>query len=56
MEREDKRKDCCKDEKNLGPVVHERSDLTYRRCEVCGCRHFELMIEPGRFGLQGAPL
>jgi hypothetical protein len=53
MEQGDKRKECCRDEKNLGPVVQERKDLTYRRCQVCQCRHFELTVEPGRLGLRG---
>jgi hypothetical protein len=43
----DERKECCKQESNLGPVVQERKDLIYRRCAVCGCRHFELTLDPG---------
>ena len=50
----DERKECCKD--NLGPAVQERPDLTYRCCQVCGVRHFELTLDPGKFGLRGAPV
>ena len=54
MEQGDKRKDCCKVEENLGPAVQERPDLVYRHCKVCQCRHFELTLDPGKLGLQGA--
>lgn len=38
-------KDCCKREEHLAP--HEvRPDLTVMRCAVCGCRHFELTVDP----------
>ena len=42
----DTRKECCRYEENLGPVVQERNDLRYRKCSVCGCRHFELAVDP----------
>ena len=53
MEQDDKRKDCCKVEKNLGPVVQHSEDLTYRRCQVCGCRHFELSVDPLHLNFTG---
>ena len=52
----DRRKDCCRVEENLGPVIQERADLMYRRCKVCQCRHFELTADPLRLNLRGAPL
>ena len=42
----DTRKECCRYDENLGPVIQERTDLRYRRCSVCGCRHFELSLDP----------
>ena len=50
----DLRKDCCKDPANLGAPLQERLDLEVRICQVCGCRHFELTVDPGRIGLRGA--
>lgn len=45
----DKRKECCKPEAgNLGPVIRERHDVTFRRCRVCQCRHFEFTVDPIR--------
>jgi len=52
----DTRKDCCQQAENLGPPVQERHDLVYRRCQICGCRHFELILDPGRLVLRGAPV
>ena len=48
--------ECCRDEKNLSETVQERKDLVYRRCGVCGCRHFELTVDPGELGVQGKEL
>lgn len=56
MEQGDQRKDCCKQEENLGPVIRERADLTYRRCRVCQCRHFEFTADPGKFVFRGKAL
>lgn len=54
MEPGDHRHPCCREEANLGPVVRETADLLYRRCTVCGRRHFELTVDPGQLGLTGA--
>ncbi len=43
---------CCRDDSNLGPVVQERPDFSYRRCSVCDCRHFEQLVDPARLGIQ----
>jgi hypothetical protein len=56
LARGDNRKDCCKVEENLGPVVQERVDLAYRRCSVCQCRHFELTADPLVINLRGAAI
>lgn len=56
MEQGDKRKDCCKLEENLGPVVKVAEDLTFRRCLVCNCRHFEAVLDPLKMNLTGAQL
>jgi hypothetical protein len=52
----DHRKDCCKLEAgNLCPTekYNGRADLVFRRCSVCGCRHFEATLDPGRFNTRG---
>lgn len=49
------KKECCKDEKNLIPH-QERPDLIIRKCVVCGCRHFELGVDPIPLGIKLAPL
>lgn len=46
------RKECCSQPKNL-TETQERPDLTVQVCQVCGCRHFELTINPGKIGIQG---
>lgn len=50
-------KRCCRDLRNLGPVVTDtvnpQGTLTYQRCRVCQCRHFELTATPGHFGVVG---
>jgi hypothetical protein len=49
-------KACCRDDANLGPVEAVSNDVTFRRCAVCGCRHFEALADPGHFGVRGAGL
>ncbi len=51
----DTRRDCCRQTENLVPY-QERPDLLVNKCKVCGARHFELTIDPGKLGLVGAPL
>ena len=52
MEAGDKRKDCCKQETNLGKVEQVRPDLVFRRCQVCNCRHLELTVDPLKMGVR----
>ena len=48
---------CCNDPENLLPHHEtEMPDLTAVKCQVCGCRHFELSVDPGEIGVEGAPL
>lgn len=51
----DSRKDCCRVPENLEPH-QERPDLTITKCHVCGCRHFELTVDPGVYFAKGAPV
>ena len=51
----DHRKECCKQPENLKPY-QVRPDLAVNKCQVCGCRHFELTVDPGKLGLRGASL
>ena len=54
---EDNRKECCKDEENLGQVeIIREPDLVFRRCKVCNCRHFEMSVDPGKLGLKGSEM
>lgn len=39
-------KECCKDKKNL------KQEENYIRCEVCKCRHFEMIAEMGKIGIK----
>lgn len=45
-------KRCCRQKKNMGPVVQEGPDSTYWRCRVCDCRHFEQVIDAGQLGIK----
>lgn len=46
-------KRCCRNLSNRGPVIQDGPDLTYQRCQVCGCRHFTLTADPGHLGIVG---
>lgn len=52
----DARKPCCRDDANLGVVERVNASLTFRRCQVCGCRHFEAVADVGALGLHGTSL
>ncbi len=47
--------ECCND-----PGNHEVSEagegLTVSVCRVCGCRHFELVVDPVEVGADGVAL
>lgn len=45
-------KKCCKQPENLVEEPSGKPDLILRRCSVCGCRHFELTMDPGKFELR----
>lgn len=50
-------KECCQDENNLGPYERMPEAVdgeVFRRCKVCGCRHFTFYAEPGIIGIKGA--
>jgi hypothetical protein len=49
---EDPRKECCRDEENLGEVEQVDDSTTLRRCKVCGCRHFDMTVDPGEIGVR----
>lgn len=40
--------ECCNLENNM-EYKQERPDLRIDTCKVCGSRHFELTIDPGKF-------
>lgn len=39
-------KPCCQVEENLSAPTEVKPDLIVRVCAVCGCRHFELTVDP----------
>jgi hypothetical protein len=45
-------KACCQNEANLVAQPQTRPDLVVRICDVCGRRHFEATVDPGRLGLR----
>lgn len=54
-------KPCCSNLENRedgpGPRgCNEREGLTITHCRVCKCRHFEVTLDPGKFGLAGREL
>ncbi len=38
--------DCCRQPANLR-VVEQTPDTILRQCVVCGCKHREMVAEPG---------
>ncbi len=52
------RKECCKQEENLLPYDEPNAppDCEVKKCKVCGCRHFEATMDPGRLGVEGAQM
>jgi len=50
----DNRKDCCRHVENLEHwFVDIPAGSTCLRCKKCGCRHFELDVAPGAWGMKG---
>lgn len=49
----DDRRECCKKEENLKISPSDKPELVIRKCVVCGCRHFELSLDPGVYGIEG---
>ena len=38
---------CCNQAENLRLHIDaEKPDLSVMKCQVCGCRHFELSVDP----------
>jgi hypothetical protein len=55
IKREDRPVECCRIKENCEPY-QLKPDLTVERCKVCGRRHFEMTLEPGKFGITGGTL
>ena len=53
MDTGDKRKECCRLTENLELQPSDKPDLTFQKCKICGCRHFEVTLDPGNLGLVG---
>lgn len=48
-------KPCCEDPKNLSePQATDKPEFTVRVCAVCGCRHFELSLDPLHLNFSGS--
>jgi len=49
-------KDCCQKLENLSPPEPTGAPQeTMQRCRVCKCRHFRLIIDPGKYVARGQP-
>lgn len=49
----DNRKECCRVEANLGAPESVNKSVSFRRCQVCQCRHFEMIADLGILGIKG---
>jgi len=47
----DERKECCQKVESLELQPSDKPDLEIRKCKICGCRHLELSVDPGKLGL-----
>jgi len=51
--REKRPVECCRVKENCEP--HQlKADLVVERCKMCGRRHFEFSMDPGKLGIFGA--
>ena len=49
-------KECCQKAENLKEVPDDRENIIVRKCQECGCRHIEIVVEPGVVGVFGGGL
>lgn len=49
-------KECCQKIENREPQPSDKPDLTIFKCKFCGCRHFELSVDPGNLGIKGVKI
>jgi hypothetical protein len=51
---------CCADSRNLQALQTQtpehRHGMIVKQCRTCGRKHYELVADPGRFGVMGAGL
>lgn len=47
----DNRKDCCKNAANLEYHEFAPGEVCYK-CKRCGCRHFDMDLDKGSYGLR----
>lgn len=47
-------KECCQNLDNLYEVPDDRPKVKINKCRVCGCRHIEVVVEPGELGVFGS--
>ena len=40
---------CCAEPANIFIVPTEKPDFIIRRCGVCGCNHYLLIADPGKY-------
>lgn len=51
--------ECCEKLEDRVPYESEEElppDVEVSVCSSCGCRHFELTVDPGRLGVTGKSL
>lgn len=49
-------KACCQQDENLVVGTAVGGSTILRTCRVCGCRHFEVSLEPIKVHTEGAAL
>jgi hypothetical protein len=44
--------ECCKNPENLELDKDQAPDLVIKKCKICGRRHYELKLDPGRLAME----
>lgn len=46
---------CCQQPENRSQPERLPNGATVQKCTVCGRRHFEVVVDPGRLGVEIKP-
>lgn len=48
---------CCAEDRNLQTLkpfsLEHRHGMIVRQCRICGRKHYEMVMDPGTFGVRG---